>query len=445
MRYIPLEEVGRIENMNVTISTHNGSAAHREHNIRNEKVVSRENHIDPNGEHEIWHDEKPREAYERIFGDAAREYNEKQTREDRKIKDYYSQISKDSKKHPVYEMIIGVYPSDGSLDESVQKEILKEFTEGWQERNPNLELIGAYYHADEQGEPHVHIDYVPVAHGYTRGMETQTGLVKALKEQGFEKVGKLTAQIQWEKSENNHLQKLCEERGLIVEHPSKEKQEHLDTNVYKANKSLESTIDNVKELEDEIDIRRARLNKLDEKIEKGIKLKNKAFSKSYKKEKDKTYTYDRNLLNEVKRLEKEHKEYIRDNNYTQEDIQLEYERTEDLREEAQKTYEEAEKLRNQYKTLKENEVDHIKNLTEIQVNKFIDDEFKHSRGRNRRLEDFCSQIKFNDGTSVLDRFKEQEKALEEELRRKAEIEEIVRKLKMPSHNHSIDDDYDFDR
>lgn len=433
------------ENMNVTISTHNGSTAHREHNVRNEKVVSKEKHIDPNGEHEIWHDEKPRDAYERIFGDAVREYNEKQKREERKIRDYYNHTSKDAKKHPVYEMIVGVYPEKGKfIDEDIQKEILKEFTDGWQERNPNLELIGAYYHADEQGEPHVHIDYVPVAHGYTKGMETQTGLVKALGEQGFEKVGKLTAQIQWEKSENNHLQKLCEKRGLIVEHPLEENRQHLETSVYKANKSLESAIDNVKELEDEIDIRRARINKLDKKIEKGIELKNKAFDKSYKKDKSKSYTYDKSLLNEVRSLQKEHKEYVKENNYTQEDIQLEFERAEDLKKDAQEIYDEAEKLKNQYEILKENEIEHIKNLAESRFNDFIKKEFR-SRGQNRRLEDFCSQIKFNDGTSVLDRFKEQEKALEEELKIKAELEEITRKVNRISRSHSHSNDFDFDR
>lgn len=433
------------ENMNVTISTHNGSTAHREHNVRNEKVVSKEKHINPNGEYEIWHDEKPRDAYERIFGDAVREYNEKQKREERKIRDYYNHTSKDVKKHPVYEMIVGVYPEKGKfIDEDIQRAILKEFTDGWQERNPNLELIGAYYHADEQGEPHVHIDYVPVAHGYTKGMETQTGLVKALGEQGFEKVGKLTAQIQWEKSENNHLQKLCEKRGLIVEHPLEENRQHLETSVYKANKSLESAIDNVKELEDEIDIRRARINKLDKKIEKGIELKNKAFSKSYKKDKDKSYTYDKSLLNEVRSLQKEHKEYVKENNYTQEDIQLEFERAEDLKKDAQEIYDEAEKLKNQYEILKENEIEHIKNLAESRFNDFIKKEFR-SRGQNRRLENFCSQIKFNDGTSVLDRFKEQERALEEELKRKAELEEITRKVNRISRSHSHSNDFDFER
>lgn len=96
---------------------------------------------------------------------------------------------------------------------------MKEFVQGWKERNPNLELIGAYYHADEQGSPHVHLDYIPVAHGYTRGMETQTGLVRALGEIGYQKVGKETAQIQWERSENAELERICRAHGISVEHP----------------------------------------------------------------------------------------------------------------------------------------------------------------------------------------------------------------------------------
>ena len=66
--------------MNVTVVAHNGSAAHRDHNIRNEKVVRKEEHIDPNGIHENWIDEKPRDAYDRIFGGAVDRYNAKQKR-----------------------------------------------------------------------------------------------------------------------------------------------------------------------------------------------------------------------------------------------------------------------------------------------------------------------------------------------------------------------------
>lgn len=219
--------------MGVTISTHNGSAVAREHNIRNPKVVRKEPHIDLNGKFEIWIDEKPSIAYQRLFGKAVEDYNNKQKRTDRKIKDYYQQICNDKKKHTVYEMIVAVGSKENPIDDKTGKAILRQFYEEWTQRNPNLELIGAYYHADEQGVPHIHLDYIPIAHGYKKGLETQTGLVKALGEQGFEKNGKETAQIQWQRRENLYLEELCSSYGIEVDHPCIEGRQHLKTEEYK--------------------------------------------------------------------------------------------------------------------------------------------------------------------------------------------------------------------
>ena len=228
--------------MGVTISTHNGSAVAREHNIRNPKVVSKEAHIKPNGKFEIWHDEKPRDAYNRLFGQALEEYNNKQKRSDRKIRDYYNHICNDKMKHPVYEMIIAVGNRDNAVDEETGYSVLRAFYDGWKQRNPNLELIGAYYHADEDGVPHIHIDYVPVATGYVNGMTTQSALVKALGQQGFHKEGKATAQIKWEKRENTTLEKLCNSFGIDVEHPLIEGRKHLDTERYKFQAQVQADI-----------------------------------------------------------------------------------------------------------------------------------------------------------------------------------------------------------
>jgi hypothetical protein len=241
-----------------TISTHNGSSVSRGHNLRKKNIVDKEEHIDPNGVHETWVDEAPRMAYERLFGDSVRAYNDKQSRADRKIDDYYNHVRADEKRHNVYEMIIGVYPAEGEIvsdspeaepaegtvktDKQTEtcKEILKDFVNDWKRRNPNLEMVGAYYHADEQGKaPHVHIDYIPVAHGYKKGPGTQTALVKALGEQGFTIQPKRTAQMQWEKSENDYLESLCVKRGLNVEHPQQgHGVEHLHTKTFKAQKEV---------------------------------------------------------------------------------------------------------------------------------------------------------------------------------------------------------------
>lgn len=220
---------------NVTISTHNGSQVSQDHNMRNRKVTDKENHIDKNGIYEVWENERVRDAYHRLFDRYVNDYNAKQKRTDRQIKDYYKTIKDHSTKHTCYEMIIGVY---GEVDQKTSHEILKEFYKSWKERNPNLELIGAYYHADEEGQPHVHLDYIPIAHGYTRGMEVQTGLVKALGEMGFEKEGKRTAQIQWEARENKYLEDLCIKRGLVVDHPKEADRIHLDTTKYKLTQEI---------------------------------------------------------------------------------------------------------------------------------------------------------------------------------------------------------------
>lgn len=219
--------------MGVTISTHNGSSVARDHNIRNRNITDKESHIDPNGVYEIWHDEKLTDAYHRLFDGAVERYNEKQRRADRRIENYLAAVQKDAAKKPVYEMIVGVYGADCTND--TKREILREFVDSWTERNPNLEMIGAYYHADEESQdPHVHIDYIPVAHGYRRGMDTQNGLVKALQEQGIKsgETTKDTAQIKWEKRENEYLERLCVARGLTVERPGKGRK-HLDTQEYK--------------------------------------------------------------------------------------------------------------------------------------------------------------------------------------------------------------------
>ena len=97
----------------------------RQHNLRNPKVIAKEDHIDPNGHFEVWLDEDLKAAYERLFGEAVKAYNAKQKRDDRKITDYYNQICEDSKKKPVYELIIGIYgtKADGTPKSSRIKRV----------------------------------------------------------------------------------------------------------------------------------------------------------------------------------------------------------------------------------------------------------------------------------------------------------------------------------
>lgn len=241
-----------------TIAVHNGSSARRLHNIRDFCTVIKEPHIQIKGDYEIWCDEKPREAYDRLFGEAIANYNNKQQRNDRKITDYYQQICNDKKKHSVYECIVGVYSDKDSesLPLSLNKKILKDYVQDWKRRNPNLEMIGAYYHNDEQGkQPHVHIDYVPIAHGYKRGMAVQTAIDKALREQGFIKQGKATPQIKWEDSERKVLEELCKSYANInISHPQAGKGvKHLHTETYKAQQDLSAIREQLDEVKRQLE------------------------------------------------------------------------------------------------------------------------------------------------------------------------------------------------
>jgi hypothetical protein len=174
-------------------------------------------------------------------------YNEEQRRQHRHTRQktaeqyYYEQLNS-RKKHAVYEMTLGIYNDE--IDKDLKKDIMLDFIKGWEERNPNLELIGIYFHDDEESkDTHYHLDFICKASGYTTGMPLRNGLDKALTQQGFKSIStKNTAQIQWERRENDELERLCNLRGIEVSHPmreAKQKYKHLPTETYKAMKKNE--------------------------------------------------------------------------------------------------------------------------------------------------------------------------------------------------------------
>ena len=246
------------------ISFQNGHIANREHNNRNPKVIKNQKHIDPNGYHVSWVDEKPRDAYIRLFEESIKEYNEKQTRKDRKINNYYNKIKKSARKNTVYEVIVQVGNYDNPVPIDLSEKILHRFVDDWNQLNPNLELIGAYFHADEYSpSPHLHLDYIPVAHNYKTGPETQTGLAKAFSEMGYEisfKNGKkITGQIKWEQAMRDYLEKICHIHNLAIIHPQAGSGiRHVSTSKYVENKinsakqdlnEIEESIKNMKEFQ----------------------------------------------------------------------------------------------------------------------------------------------------------------------------------------------------
>lgn len=222
----------------ITISVHNGTKVSRAHNMRNRKVTDKEPHIDKNGWYAVWHDEPLRDAYKRLFGKAQEEYNLKQTRNDRRIVDYLSTVQKSAKQHVVYETIITLGNVDEHPEPHESYEILQQVYGEWKMKYPNLAVVGAYFHADEKGAPHIHIDYVPIAHGYKKGLAVQNGLVKAFGEMGFILKGKDTAQIQWQRDLKSKVTELAKERGFKVVEPTVKRKKHVETALYKLEKQV---------------------------------------------------------------------------------------------------------------------------------------------------------------------------------------------------------------
>lgn len=239
--------------MPYTIATHVGTKIARQHNIRDKRITDKEAHIDPNGKHEVWLNCNltEKEAYHKLFDSAVAEYNSRQKRNDRKISDYYEKIKSDKQKHTAYEMIVSIGNMDERIPEELSYEILTEYVEGWKEKNPNMYMFGCYYHADEQGVPHVHIDYIPVGTNYTRGMKKQVGSSKALEEMGFvTDTFKGTAQVKWIHSENERLETICNNHGVEVYHPQTGK-EHLEKDLYILEKQAENLRTEISDIEEE--------------------------------------------------------------------------------------------------------------------------------------------------------------------------------------------------
>ncbi len=177
----------------------------------------------------IYIQEPLKDAYEKCFGQALRDYNAAQKRKDRQKNDYLEEIENSGNKEKAfYENIVQigkktdtpVTDENGVLTEEAKAaiEVLDRYAKTFQERNPNLYLFNCVMHLDE-ATPHLHIDYIPVAHGYKNGMKTRNSLTKAFQQMGFAKAvsRKQNETVAWQEREREYLTELCREQGIEIE------------------------------------------------------------------------------------------------------------------------------------------------------------------------------------------------------------------------------------
>lgn len=137
-------------------------------------------------------DESLHAVYAELFGKAIEEYNERQSRADRRIGDYLQKIEASKQEKASYEMVVQVgnmqtnsaeLPSNRDLSEKVYREFLSKL----QRAMPQLRIYQAVIHNDE-ATPHLHIAYVPFSTGNQRGLETKNSLSGAYRQMGFEDI-----------------------------------------------------------------------------------------------------------------------------------------------------------------------------------------------------------------------------------------------------------------
>lgn len=171
------------------------------------------------------------ETYDQLFGEAIERYNARQKRNDRCIPDYFqhlfnrppsaSVITGANKQKSFYEDLVQIGTKDdtgvGTPDAEKAIACLREYMEGFQERNPNFYVFNAVMHLDE-ATPHLHIDYIPIGH-FSNGLDTRNAMAKALEEMGHGKGA--NAINRWRLSEWEVLHQICTAHGIEISEPKK--------------------------------------------------------------------------------------------------------------------------------------------------------------------------------------------------------------------------------
>lgn len=338
-----------------------GSVAH----VIDKDYRDKEVHVSADGEFEIWCDKGVYEVYRENFEEAIKEYNQKQKRKDRKITDENGdcvtayikslkeskrgkskktvtkkmsdgtsqavEVSNDNGQRILYELVVSagncnklldergrvMYTADGHeihpqrVEREINKRAIRRFCESFESNYQNFKIALCAYHGDEQymnargvyewGIEHAHIDFIPVADGYSRGLTKQAGMRKALEQMGFknryESDGTYRnayqdfcadAQTRFEEIlHQEYLRYYIEDKKMSFEdieeleiiHPVKGKgKQNLDPDVFRTTKELENRkcavqadlqeiTEKKQEVEEEVKVARKRLKKAHTEVE----------------------------------------------------------------------------------------------------------------------------------------------------------------------------------
>ena len=158
------------------------------------------------------------DVYHELFDEALARYNEKQSRKDRCIDNYYEKIRSGKQEKTFHEIILQIGDKDNmgakTEDGQLAAKILNEYMQDFQQRNPTLRVFSAYLHMDE-ATPHLHIDFVPYTTESKRGLDTRVSLKQALSALGFKGGTRRETELnQWVAAEKKQLAAVMERHGI---------------------------------------------------------------------------------------------------------------------------------------------------------------------------------------------------------------------------------------
>ena len=215
------------------------------------------------------------EAYEYLFSESVKEYNENQKRKDRRIDNYLLKITtaeeeqkkfieekrsegtskkNQSKmknvKHSSYEIIVSLGNiqqnpefAPGGEKEDIIVNILNEYVQNFQSRNPNAYMYMSAIHLDEQGCIHLHTDVIFYSDSYKTGMKRRVSLSRALEDMGFiseiKENGKTELAVtKWQNSEREELTRIARKYNIDIVIGNQSRQ-HLNREQYIIEKKKE--------------------------------------------------------------------------------------------------------------------------------------------------------------------------------------------------------------
>lgn len=245
-----------------------GSVNHNSRKFKAENVDGERSHFNID-----YCNENIKKVYHKLFDEALQRYNEKQTRADRRIDNYYEKIRNSKQEKPFHELILQIGDKENmgadSENGNLAQQVLDEYYQQFQERNPNLYVFSAHLHMDE-ATPHLHIDFVPFTTGSKRGLDTRVSLKQALAAQGFKGGSRGdTEWNQWVQSEKEQLAAVMERYDIEWEHKGTH-EKHLSVLDYKKQEREKEVVQlegQILEMKEEVQVLSDRVGNYDKGIE----------------------------------------------------------------------------------------------------------------------------------------------------------------------------------